>query len=80
MKRWTRFGLLLVLRARHGTGVDAAETIPRSVLDQADCVLIIPSVLKFPVGTIGQLRSRRDELSRRYGLLWSMGTACYGGN
>ena len=30
--------------------LDAPDSIPRSVLDKADCVVILPSVLKFAIG------------------------------
>ena len=32
---------------------NAPDKIPQSVLDQADCVVIVPSVLKFAVGSAG---------------------------
>jgi lipid-binding SYLF domain-containing protein len=33
--------------------LDAPESIPQSVLDKADCVVILPSVLKFAIGIGG---------------------------
>lgn len=33
--------------------LDAPDSIPRSVLDKADCVVILPSVLKFAIGIGG---------------------------
>src|ERR1700758_3675628 len=30
--------------------LDAPDSIPQSVLDKADCVVILPSVLKFAIG------------------------------
>jgi SH3 domain-containing YSC84-like protein 1 len=36
-----------------GQILDAPERIPRGVLDQADCVVTVPSVLKFTVGKAG---------------------------
>jgi lipid-binding SYLF domain-containing protein len=38
------------------------DDIPGDVLDKAECVIVLPSVMKFAVGGRGQLRSRRDEL------------------
>jgi SH3 domain-containing YSC84-like protein 1 len=32
---------------------DAPDKIPQGILDQADCVVIMPSVLKFAVGSAG---------------------------
>ena len=32
---------------------DAPDRIPQGILDQADCVVIVPSVLKFAVGSAG---------------------------
>lgn len=33
--------------------LDAPDSIPRSVLDKADCIVILPSVLKFAIGIGG---------------------------
>jgi SH3 domain-containing YSC84-like protein 1 len=34
--------------------LDAPDSIPKSVLDKADCVVILPSVLKFSFGSYGR--------------------------
>jgi lipid-binding SYLF domain-containing protein len=33
--------------------LDAPDSIPQSVLDKADCVVVLPSVLKFAIGIGG---------------------------
>jgi len=35
---------------------NAPDKIPQGVLDQADCVVIVPSVLKFAVGVLAAMR------------------------
>ncbi len=45
--------------------LNAPDSIPQSVLNKANCVVILPSVLKFCHRHRRQLRARRDDLPRR---------------
>jgi SH3 domain-containing YSC84-like protein 1 len=45
--------------------LDTSDRIPQSVFDKADCVVVLPSVLKFRIGIgggYGRGNARRDTL------------------
>jgi hypothetical protein len=47
--------------------LNVPDDIPKDLLDKAECVIVLPSVMKFAMGVWRQLRSRRDHLPERQG-------------
>ena len=45
--------------------MDIPDNIPQSLIDKADCVVVIPSVLKAAFHRRRQLRTRRDDVPQR---------------
>jgi len=58
----------------------APDSIPQSVLDKADCVVVLPSVVKFAIGLGGELWTRCDDLPWRKGIQRKMGCTNHDGS
>ena len=48
--------------------LNVPDDIPKDLLDKAECVIVLPSVVKFAFGVGSKLRPRRDDLPQRQGI------------
>ncbi len=53
--------------------LDIPDDIPKDILDRAECVIVLPSVLKAAIGIGGSFRPRSYGLPKRRALYRAMG-------